>query len=148
VSFTPPTATPEVSPTPAATPQIAGDNEVTTQFSFSRDINQGFSGALSYPQGNSSDTIAYTLIDIPSPVPGRPEFRYRIACEGTGVEYAEVRWSDGSTSPCDAGSNFVSYLTNNSPRTDFFTIGLRNDVGSFGAPVYVTWRVSFSWYIP
>jgi hypothetical protein len=148
VSYIPPTATPEVPPTLEATPQIAGDNEVVAPFSYARDISMGFSGALSYPQGNNVDTITYTLIDIPSPVPGRPEFRYRIACEGTGVEYAEVRWSDGSTSPCDAGSNYVSYLTNSSPRSGTFSIGLRSDVASFGADVNVTWRVQFTWYIP
>ena len=147
VSYTPPTATPEVPPTLEATQQIAGDNEVNTTFSFTRDINQGFSGALSYPQGNSADSIVYSLIDIPSPVPGSPEFRYRIVCAGTGVEYAEVRFSDGSVRPCTAdGSNYVTYVRDNSPRSGAFTIGLRNDTS--GSNIYVTWRVSFNWYIP
>jgi hypothetical protein len=146
VTFSPPTLTPE------ATQQIAGDNEVTTSFSYARDINMGFSGALSYPQGNASDTIAYTLVDLPSPMPtgaNQPEFRYRISCSAPAIGYVEIRFSNGTYSVCNPdGTNYVTYLTDTTPRSDFFTIGFRNNVADFGAPIYVTWRVSFNWYMP
>ncbi len=108
VSYSPPTSPP---PSPQATVQIAGDNEVNTQFSFTHDINQGFSGAISYPQGDRQDTIRYRLTDIPSSVPNNTQFRYSIYCEGSGIEYAEILFSDGSSRACTpTKANYTEYV--------------------------------------
>ena len=141
VTYTPPTITP---PTPQATLQIAGDNEINTDIPYARGTSVGFSGALSYPQGDRQDTISYHLTDVPSSVPSGVQFRYSILCYGTGVEYAQIRFSDGSTRPCTPDrANFTEYVTDNSPRSDFFTVVLLG-----GDNAYVTWSVQFNWYIP
>ena len=151
ITFTPVTPAPMMSPTPmmtpmiSPTPRIAEDFEVNTTISFTRDLQVGFSGDISYPLGDRQDTVRWRLIDIPANPPPGAQFRYSIRCTGPGVEFAQLVFtSDGSTQPCtETASNFVQVITATSRRDDAVTFRLNG-----GDNAFVTWRISFNWYIP
>ncbi len=132
-------------PPPQPTLQIAGDNEVpNAMIQYERGNEVGYYGNISYPQGDRQDTITYHLTGVPSNVPSDVQFRYHIDCTGSGYEYAEIVFSDGSTHSCTPQAYNVAVLfSDSSRRSNSITIRLTG-----GDNAYVDWNVIFSWYIP
>ena len=135
-------------PPPTASAPIAGDNEQRgVEIPYQRGTSVGFSGQISYPQGDTQDTVSYRWTDTPTPFPSgsnRPQFRYSVRCTGDGVENAIIEFDDGSTQACTPeGSNFTVLAGDNSQNAGSITVRLTG-----GNNAYVTWSMQFSWYIP
>jgi uncharacterized protein YraI len=150
VTFTPPTAAPTLPaptlPAPVTAPPVAGDNETFVTV----DYNQGpvtVSGAISYPNGDTQDTISYQWANVPQFFNQGAQFRYSITCTGSGTENALIVFSDGSTRDCvPTPANFVQILSNSTPSSqqksaDSFTIMLTG-----GTDAFVNWSVTFSFF--
>lgn len=145
-TYSTPTPTPTSTPTATATAQVAGDNEYPgVAVPYDGDpVSVG--GAISYPAGDSQDTVTYRWANVPTArlIPQGTEFRYSIVCSGQGVEYAVIEFDDGSTADCtEKAYNFVQYVGPNTPSIGTFTIRLEGGDGA-----YVEWGATFSWYFP
>lgn len=148
ITYTAPTATPTPFPTAVGTPpRTAGDNEYRdVEVPFVRGDLQGLSGAISYPNGDTQDTITYRWTGInPAQAPSGTQFRLSISCTGEGYENAIIEFlSDGSTRPCTpTPSNFQQLMYQDVPTAGGFTIKLLG-----GDNAYVEWDVQLSFYIP
>ena len=135
-------------PEPTASAPIAGDNEQRgVEIPYRRGTSVGFSGQISYPQGDTQDTVSYRWTETPTPFPSgsdRPQFRYSVRCTGDGVENAIIEFDDGSSQACTPeGSNFTVLAGDNSQNAGSITVRLTG-----GNNAYVTWSMQFSWYIP
>jgi hypothetical protein len=135
ITYVPPTPT----PMPTATPSlpIAGNNEFAIRIDASmRGTQHSLTGAISSPQGDSRDTVSYTVFNTGH---SNNSLQYSVRCTGTGVEHAYMIFSDGSTRDCSAtASNFLDVGFNRTSET--ITIAFDSGVGN----AYVTWEMSFS----
>lgn len=140
ITFIPATPTPLPTATPRATPTpllpIATDNEFSVIVDARvRGTQHALQGAISAPLGDSQDTVRYEIINIPRSTDG--SFRLSIRCDGVGVEFATIFFSDGSTRDCSpTGYNFedLGFFTTAAS----FTIGFSDDPGE----AYVTWSAT------
>ena len=86
--------------------------------------------AISYPNGDTQDTISYQWANAPQFFNQGAQFRYSITCTGSGTDNAIIVFSDGSTRDCGPTPyNFAQILANSTPSSqqksaDSFTIML------------------------
>ena len=146
-----PVPTGTVQPLPMPTqgsigPQIAGDNEYRGVQVDYEGSPVYLTGAISYPQGDTQDTITYEWINLPDYYEQYDaRFRYSITCAGVGVENAVMLFlgSEGGV-PCSTTPyNFEQYLYDDVPTSGSITIALRG-----GDNAYITWNVTLSFYRP
>lgn len=140
-AYIPPTPTPPATPTPIPSPTpelpIAGNNEY-------RDIKVDYfaespvylSGAISYPQGDTQDTVSYVMTNTHYAYDA--EFRLSVQCSGTGAEHVVVTFPDGSQNRCSPTYNFIQYFYRGYSTSGQFTIQF--DGGQSNS--YVNWTVS------
>jgi len=102
----------EPTPTPAATevspPPVAGDNETALRIDYNGGL-QSVGGAISYPQGDTQDTVSYTLFNMPgfgftfdAPPTNEPAriLSITVSCAGERADAVRVLFSGGDTLPC------------------------------------------------
>jgi|GEM_PF-4123424 len=106
--------------------QLAGNNDVSTEVNI-KGGSVSFSGAVSYPNGDTTDTVSYRVTGFDS-VTTSGTLSITVTCSGTGVEFISV--NPGS---CNGTSS--QFHTNDSDQGRI-TISL---TGGDGA--YVNWTV-------
>ena len=145
ITYTPPTATPAITPTPTINPdwRIAGDDERQVTINYVRNGQQHYLvGDLSYPQGDRADTVTWFA---DSSAPSGAELVITIYCEGepSQIQNTVVRLPDGSSRTCTPLQSPYQFVTSDPAYLEGGNVRISIlDTAPFGS--YVTWVVDFA----
>jgi uncharacterized protein YraI len=100
-------------PTTEAAATAAPDNDINTEIDY-RDGFQTFSGQISYPEGDTTDYINYTVIGFDS-VNTSGNVNIAVTCSGTGTEFVRINFQNrGSVGETICPHNFTKFFTTDS----------------------------------
>jgi uncharacterized protein YraI len=117
--------------------QIAGDNEVTgVQIDIKND-SKAYSGYISYPNGNTQDSVSYTVTGFDS-ITTSGTVNITAICTGPGAENARVNFTGQASGgvPCNGAATSV-FHTNDSAFGKV-TVFIQSGDGA-----YVNWNLVF-----
>jgi len=143
ITYTPPTATPAITPTPTINPnwRIAGDDERQVTINYTRTGQQHYLvGNLSYPQGDRTDTVTWFAYGS---ISSGTELVITIHCEGEQIQHVAIRTPDGSSRTCPPLQSPYQFITSN--RVYLEGGNVRTSIlNTAPSGSYVTWVVDFA----
>jgi len=133
ITYIPPTPTPTVPPY-----RLAPDTEAFLNVDYNG-LSNTVSGAISFPDGDTQDTITYVLINVPEGRLSSSRILLSITCTGD-TAHAIIVFDDGSVRDCSSiPSNFQDLGTFIDGETRRVTIQFDSGVP---AGAYVDWQVT------
>lgn len=131
-----PVTTPDVTDeAPETQAQIATDNDQSIEINIKND-NRTVSGAISYPEGDTQDTVSYRVVGFDS-ITKSGNVTITVVCTGNGSENAKVSFGGGGGVSCN-GATSTQFHTNDSNQ------GRVQVSLSAGDGAYVNWTIVFS----